>query len=119
MRFFYDMNQEILIVKFMEGVTYEVFGGLLRLELDRVVIFRIGLRRAITSMGSTRFKGLHRAKEFDFCFKPISRDLITDWPSVVFEVRVSESLTQLRKDARFWLECLGIRHIVILISVNK
>ena len=120
MRFFYDMNQEILIVKFMEGVTHEVSRSLFGLEFDRVIASRTGLRRAITPVGSVRFKGLHRAKESDFCFKPTSWDLITNWPSVVIEVGVSESLTQLHKDARFWLECSGGQtHIVILISVNK
>lgn len=33
MRIFYDMNQEILIVKFMVGIVYEIFGGLLDLNL--------------------------------------------------------------------------------------
>ena len=111
MRFFYDMNQKILIIKFMEGVTHEVSKGLLGFELDRVVDSQTGLRRTIIPMGPARFKGLHKAKESDFCFKPTSRDLITDWPSVVFEVGVSKSLTKLRKDARFWLECSGIKYI--------
>ena len=91
------------------GITHEVFGSLLRLELDRVVASRTGLRCAIVCVGSARFKGLHKAKESNFCFKSISRDLISDWFSVVFEV--GELLTQLYKDAQFWLECLGVRHI--------
>lgn len=33
MRIFYDMNQEILIVKFMVGTAHEISGGLLDLNL--------------------------------------------------------------------------------------
>ncbi|KAG0584596.1 hypothetical protein KC19_3G221000 [Ceratodon purpureus] len=121
MRFFYDMNQEILIVKFMVGTAHELSVGLLGIELDRLVASRTGMRRAIISIGSARFKGLIRQKESDFCYKPTSRTLEDDWPSVVFEVGVFDTLrVQLHKDARFWLECSGGQtRVVILASVNK
>ncbi|KAG0589633.1 hypothetical protein KC19_1G035300 [Ceratodon purpureus] len=120
MRFFYDMNQEILIVKFMVGTAHELSAGLLGIELDRLVVSRTGQRRAIKSIGSARFKGLNRQKESDFCYKPTTRTLEDDWPSVVFEVGVSETLRELQKDARFWLECSGEKtRVVILASVNK
>lgn len=58
-------------------------------------------------------------KEADDSFKPRSRNLKTDWPSIVFEVGVSEGLSQLWLDARFWLEFFGEQtRIVILASVN-
>ena len=104
MRIFYDMNQEILIVKFMVGTAHEICTNLLGMDFDRLVHLRTGLRRSILCVGSARFKGVRRMKESDICFKPTSREFEDEWPTVVFEVGVSETLCQLHNDARFWLE---------------
>jgi len=42
----------------------------------------------------------HRKKEADACIRPDQ----FDYPSVVLEVGSSESLTQLKTDARLWIE---------------
>jgi hypothetical protein len=58
--------------------------------------------------------GAESSKEANEAFVPKSRELESDWPSIVFEVGVwacetlvDETLAELRLDARFWLECTG------------
>lgn len=61
-----------------------------------------------------------REKEADRALRPCTRIREADWPSLVVEVGVSESPSQLRTDAHFWLtQSEGETHVVILIAVNK
>jgi len=85
MRILYDCNEEILIMKFMVGVTHELCAGLLGSVFDRVVQARTGINCSILPLNSTRFKGLCRIKEADHAFKPRTRrltmGLTAHWPS--------------------------------------
>ena len=56
----------------------------------------------------------------DSTYKPRCRDRQDDWPTIVFEAGLSESLTDLRRDAQWWLaNSRGEVKIVIIISIVK
>ncbi|RPA88920.1 hypothetical protein L873DRAFT_1823748 [Choiromyces venosus 120613-1] len=58
--------------------------------------------------------------ESDTAFKPSSRPLESNWPTVVFECGVSESLKRLTVDSRWWLDnSAGGVKIVLLFSISK
>ncbi|GFG09900.1 hypothetical protein IFM5058_04656 [Aspergillus udagawae] len=66
----------------------------------------------------------NRGKEADDCFIPPTRqggrNQPQGWPSLVIETGVSESLTRLRQDARWWFEnSQGAVRTVILLSIKR
>jgi hypothetical protein len=66
--------------------------------------------------GSTTFQvGLNR-KEADSSIRPIAA--MSRFPSVVLEVGDSESLAQLKIDARLWIEHVAEVNLVILLSIS-
>lgn len=71
-------------------------------------------------MGGTRFgAGGGRQKEADTSFKPSTRVGRDAWPSFVIEVGVSETLSQLQCDARFWLTwSAGMTKVVFLMKID-
>ncbi|KAG0557361.1 hypothetical protein KC19_11G123400 [Ceratodon purpureus] len=121
MTILYDSGEEVLIVKFMVGVTHETCAGLLQMSFIEAVRARVGHIYSMYSLKSARFRSAQRMKEADDSFKPRTRNNESDWPSIVFEVGVSERLTELSQDARYWLESSPQQQtrIVILASVNK
>jgi hypothetical protein len=61
-----------------------------------------------------------RSKEGDQGFKPRSRMSSSDWPSLMIEVGVSESINILRYDACWWLlNSGGHTNIVVIISIRR
>jgi hypothetical protein len=73
------------------------------------------------AVGATRIRGRNSSKEADSAYRPYSfRPNKTDWPTIVFEAGLSESLSRLRSDARWWLmESGGDVKTVIIISVKR
>ncbi|PWW77935.1 hypothetical protein C7212DRAFT_276728 [Tuber magnatum] len=120
LRFLYLNGAETLIVKIMPGPTHETAT---RELADKVKekIGVMGLRRAVRDMGGTTYLGAESQKEADSAIRPTAfRPLETNWPTVVFECGVSESLPRLITDSNWWLA--NSAHdvkIVLLISVNK
>lgn len=115
MRILYDRVSEILIVKFMPGSFHDIatamFNALFSSKFPDVF--------SLVGMLATRFEGRDRAKEGDSGYKPLTRISNGAWPSLMVEVGVSESLQQLRNDARYWLtNSGGETRVVILISIN-
>jgi hypothetical protein len=72
-------------------------------------------------MGATAYRGTSTKKEPDACWRPFAiRPNRLDWPTLVFEVSVSETLSKLRMDARWWLaNSQGDVKIVLLFKVNR
>ncbi|KAJ5887701.1 hypothetical protein N7495_007742 [Penicillium taxi] len=75
-------------------------------------------------MGDGKIKGNLISKEPDWSIRPDEnllppgRDSL--WPELVLETGVSESLSELMKDARFWLSnSIGDMKMVLVISVNS
>ena len=119
-RILYDAAEEVLITKLMPRLHHEVAAE----EFSRMFdhrLFSLGLGNTLRSVGSTRYEAPSgRSKEADKAFRPSTRVLPTDWPSFVIEVGVSESLSQLRTDAHFWIiQSGGQTKIVLLLAFNK
>ena len=73
----------------------------------------------LCGLGATRCDGRNSSKEGDLSYKPILRKNKTDWPTIVFESGLSESLRRLRDDARWWLtNSKGDVEIVVIILIN-
>jgi hypothetical protein len=75
----------------------------------------------LNDMGATTYRGTSTSKEADSCFKPPAlRPNRLDWPTLVFEVGVSETLRKLRMDARWWLaNSQGHVKIVLLFKISR
>ena len=73
------------------------------------------------SVNSQTYHAPTSSKEADIAYKPSAfRESKEAWPTLVFEVGVSESLRGLRWDARWWLQkSNGDVKIVILIHINR
>jgi hypothetical protein len=73
------------------------------------------------SVGATTYHADDSSEEADSAYRPRSfRPNKTDWPTIVFESGVSESLSQLRFDAGWWLgKSGGAVKIVLIISVER
>ena len=72
-------------------------------------------------VGATTYRVRGSSKEGDSAYRPRSfRPNKTDWPTIVFESGVSETLRHLRLVARWWLtKSRGAVKIVIIISVDR
>jgi len=118
-RMTYYMDENLLIVKFPtaehEG-AHLLLGDLVKDKVRSMGISSFGFR----SLGGTRFRGRRSSKEADSAFKPYSlRPNKADWPTIVFEAGLSESLSRLRLDVNWWLtESGGDVKTVIIISVK-
>ena len=121
MRILYDHDAEILITKLMAGPHHELASSLfVRMFLSKVVSAGLPLD-SFYDFGTTRFEVPGgRGKEADRALRPDTRIRADDWPTLVIEVGVAESLSQLRTDAHFWLtQSGGQTRVVILIAVEK
>jgi hypothetical protein len=120
MTILYDGREEILIIKLPAGVLYcgvvDEFASMFNEKF-----FRLHVRASLVATGCGRFgcRG-GRSKEADKGYKPISREMVDEWPSFVIEVGVSESLAMLRNDAAFWItNSDGRTRIVIVLSLSQ
>jgi hypothetical protein len=118
-RFLYLSDIETLIVK-----TPSKVHEMAHLSLGRSItrqVDRMGLPESdFYPLGATRFRQNRSSKEGDSTFinKTIRPGLL-DWPALVIEAGYSESVLQLRRDARWWIEnSNGQVRIVVLIKVN-
>lgn len=88
----------------------------------------IGVPREQTCWASTttyRTRTSNKGKQPDDCFLPWSRQphgpqQPLNWPTLVIESGVSESLPKLREDTRWWFEnSSGLVRTVIILSIKK
>jgi hypothetical protein len=76
-------------------------------------------RRSLWGCGSTTYFGFSSSKEGDSTYKPRCRPQRGDWPVLVFEAGLCETLTQLRTDAAWWLTNSGGQvKIAIVVSIK-
>ncbi|KAK9327627.1 hypothetical protein V1520DRAFT_348326, partial [Lipomyces starkeyi] len=115
-----DEENKTTIIKLMPGIPYEVatwiFGEIFLGERAR-----LGLPRNIfipTGSGRYHFSN-ELSKDPDASYAPHTRKGPDHFPSFIVEVGVSQSLLQLRQDARLWLEKTnGETKVVLLIFLN-
>ena len=111
---------DLLIVKVMPSVVHKTAYCLLsedfRFKLQAMEV----PRRDLVPIGSARYQGSRSDKEPDAGYKPMpGRGSGSDWPTIVFEVGLSESLSQLRTDAAWWLINSGGQVMIALIISLK
>src|ERR1700722_11501825 len=77
-------------------------------------------RPSLWGCGSTTYHRSGSSKEGDSTYKPRCRTRRDDWPVLVFEAGVSETLAKLRTDAQWWLNSPGgVVKIAIVISIVR
>ena len=111
---------DLLIVKLPSAVHERAHGNLATDMIGKVVLMGIPPTE-LDFVGASRFRGRRSSKEGDSAYRPHSfRPNETDWPTIVIEAGVSESLRRLRFDASWWLtESGGDVKIVIIISIQR
>ena len=120
LRFTYEMPSKSLIIKYMPGV----FHGATAMGFGIGIIGKVSQLpghslESVFCLGTAEFEvpGLIK-KQGDCGIKPNSRVLATDWPSLMIEAGYSETLQQLRLDAKIWLiHSVGRTKIVIIIKI--
>jgi len=72
-------------------------------------------------MGTTTYRGTSSSKQADAAFKSgILRPYDMDWPTIVLEAGVSESVRRLRMDTRWWFSnSEGLVKIVLILHLNR
>ena len=121
MRILYDSGAELLIVKFMVGVSFELASSpFVEMFKDKVVFGELP-HDSFRDIGAARF-GVPggRSKEANKALRLTTRNGEIDWPTLAIEVEVSVSFSRLRTDAYFWLAHIGGQtRVVILIAINR
>jgi len=83
---------------------------------------RMGLEPDLDPLGSTTFTetSTSNSKEANGSWNPVTlRPRRLDWPTLVLEVGLSESLPRLRNDARWWLSNSGgCVNVVLILHIN-
>lgn len=114
------IDEDLLIVKLMPSAGHEGAHVNFGKKLCSKTISMGMTDEDLYGLGSTRFPGRRSSKEGDSAYKPLSRGNRSDWPTIVIESGLSESLRHLRADAKWWLENSGGDvGIVILISIKE
>lgn len=115
--YYKDVN--LLIIKLMPSVKHEAaHGNFGQMIVAKTIMMGMSIH-SLYSTGATRFEGSSSSKEADTSFKPQSRVNETDWPTIVIEAGLSESLAKLRSDANWWLvNSGGDVMIVVIISIT-
>jgi hypothetical protein len=111
----------LMIVKLLSSLAHEAAHLLLADEI-KAALHGMGLpRSSLYPCGANRFSEMASSKEGDSAFKARNaRPYGSDWPNIVLEAGLSESTTQLRSDAAWWLiHSNGDVRIVILISISQ
>lgn len=120
-RLYYDFDSKEIIAKLMLLPAHET-PHLLLIDDIREKTREMGLdRRELAPMGHTTYRGGNTARQGDSVVKPAqARNKADDWPTLVIEAGVSESLAQLRIDAGWWLtNSKGDVRIVIIIAIHR
>jgi hypothetical protein len=77
-------------------------------------------KRSLYGCGGTTYHGSNSSKEGDSTYKPKCRTREDDWPALVVEAGVSETLARLRVDADWWLtNSNGEVKVVVIISIRR
>jgi hypothetical protein len=119
--FTYFADIETMIVK-LPSEAHERAHQTLGQRIQHITItpMRLGLEE-FTGLGATKYVGADAStKEGDSSWKNLrTRPNKGDWPTLVIEAGMSESLPRLRTDARWWIEhSAGKVNIVLLVWIR-
>lgn len=115
----YDFDTEDLIVKLMPGLEHELVHTQFMRKLDKK-LSAMGLSdEAVSFVGSATYIGNSRAKQGDAGIRPVAMRNRDEWPTVVVECGISESLARLRIDAHWWIaNSAGDVKVVIIVALD-
>ncbi|KAK9323656.1 hypothetical protein V1517DRAFT_319493 [Lipomyces orientalis] len=119
-RLLLDEENKTAILKLMPGIPHEVAKVIIE-EIFVAERARLGLPRNIfVPTGSGRYHFSNElSKEPDASYRPQTRKGPGHFSSFIVEVGVSQSLVQLRQDARVWLQKTnGETKVILLIFLN-
>jgi len=123
LRFFYLNEPKTLIVKPMTigGLHEQAMSRFAEMFKEKVARIRPGLAQDLIDMRGTTYVANLGRKEADSAFRPeSSRPTRAHWPTLVVETGVSQSLSQLRVAANWWLcNSWGNVNIVLLFSIDE
>ena len=119
-RITYHRDINLLIMKLMPSVKHEAAHRGFSEDFTYKIRVMGVPRNRLYPLGAGRFEGRNSSKEADSAYKPLpARSGESDWPTIVFQSGLSESLGRLRTDAEWWLiESEGQVKIAILISIR-
>ena len=120
LRFLYYEYEETLVVKITPGAAHEV--ALTRFEIILTLkIASIGLLDEISYTRAATYKGTECGKEPDSSFRSRQfRPYATNWPTLVIECGVPESINRLRVDSNWWFANSEAQvKTVLLISISE
>ncbi|KAE8415711.1 hypothetical protein BDV36DRAFT_220486 [Aspergillus pseudocaelatus] len=120
-RFTYFQDISTLIIKVPTRAHEIAHRNFERMISSQFGAMNIGIDQFL-SLGSTLYVGPTASKkEGDSAFtNSVLRPLESDWPALVIEAGVSESMPRLRQDAQWWISnSEGKVHIVLLIKVTR
>ncbi|PUU78343.1 hypothetical protein B9Z19DRAFT_1025468 [Tuber borchii] len=119
LRFMYIGGERTLIIKFGVSLAHELAHRIF-VRCFEEKLREMGLSRELERIGAAGLSGPRSEKEADSAYKPRSRRFEDDWPTLVIECGVSESLARLQVDAQWWLEnSAGDVKTAIVIAVSK
>ena len=106
----------LLVIKLVASVLHELAHSVFADTLTgRLILMGLPIP-PLLRVGAARYDGNLSSKEGDSAYKPDSRNRREDWPTIVFESGFSETLTQLRIDAQWWLtNSQGDVRIVVIV----
>jgi len=120
LRLLYYEYEETLVVKIMPGAVHDIAVSQFEIILT-LKLASIELLGELSYMRATTYKGTDCEKEPDSSFRPrSSRPYTTNWPTLVIECGVSESINRLRVDSNWWFaNSEGQVKTVLLISISE
>jgi hypothetical protein len=121
LRFTYCTDIDTLIIKVPTPEHEAVNRTFTHDFMDHIRPMGLTEHSDLKDMGATTYRGTSTKKEPDTCWRPLAaRPNKLDWPTLVFEAGVSETLRKLRMDARWWLaNSQGRVKIVLLFKINR
>lgn len=116
-RLFYDADSRLGIIKCMPSGPHERIGGIFELLIARIALSQFDY---VLTCSELCVNSNHSRKEPDKSYTPTTRSP-GEWPSLVVEVGYSQSMMNLRRDAKWWLESqpLVVNQGMIYRGVNQ
>ena len=120
-RVWYEPDVDSAIIKLMPSPMHNITASQFCQAVASAIILLLGHNHlSLTPVGTSRFNCPgKRSKEGNAGLRCSTRTGAGAWPNLMFEVEYSESITQLRLDAQWWLSASGgLTRVVILIKVR-
>ena len=116
--YFEDIQLALLYVKIPSKLHAGISRQFMRIFDDKIEAMGMP-KYDISWLGNSRFRGFRRSKQPDECFFPTENVDHEEWPALVIETGVSETLPQLHRDAIWWFRQSPNINYVLLVNVDR